>query len=335
MQIFTKTCVFLGVAGALLLGASQARAQSDTLQSPSAVRAYFVPYEGFSVPIVFTHTDFNLTNATGAYVLLVWDEPSLEADSTVWSGYRVRRSIPGISGRALIVGPSQNQGDVVGQLKARDRITSLCIPEHRPCDTNFNLFGIGGGFFFKGFRGNRRADGSFFINYPPAQPGQPAAYVDSCPTCRVFLDLGNLSGFKSRYAVTSIDTTSAQYDEFKESPILQVVEVTPSSPPATNLEHVAVVPNPYKRSAEWDLPGQRGIHFIHLPDGATVRIFTTNLELVRELKLDAHANPGGPTGELAWDMRNGSGREVKTGIYVYSVETPQGRLRNGHFVIIK
>ncbi len=335
MPNIVKTCAFLCAAGAALVGTPLVSAQPGTLQSPSSVEAYFLPYGGFSVPIVFTGNDVNLTNATGAYVLLVWDGASVEADTTVWSGYRIRRSIPGISGRTITAGPAVGQGDVVGQFKARDRVTSLCISEHRPCDANFNLFGIGGGFFFKGFSGNRRPDGTYFINYPPAQPGQAPAYVDACPTCRVFLDVGNLSGFTSRYAVTSIDTTSTQYEEFLESDVTQVLEVTPGTPPASNLEHVAVVPNPYKRSAEWDLPGRRGIHFIHLPDGASVRIFTSSLELVRELTLNARANPGGVTGELEWDMRNGNGQEVKTGIYLYQVEAPQGRSRQGHFVIIK
>lgn len=161
------------------------------------------------------------------------------------------------------------------------------------------------------------------------------ALADQCLRCRVFLDTGNLSGFHSRYAVTSIDTTSSQYEEYPESNISQVVEITPATPPTENLERVAVVPNPYKHFAEWDTPGQRKIHFIHLPDKATVRIFTSNLDLVRELQLDSRANPGGLTGELEWDMRNADGREVKTGIYIYQVETLQGRTRTGHFVIIK
>ena len=41
------------------------------------------------------------------------------------------------------------------------------------------------------------------------------------------------------------------------------------------------------------------------------------------------------TGELPWDLRNGKGQKVVSGIYVYQAETPEGRTRKGHFVIIK
>jgi hypothetical protein len=99
---------------------------------------------------------------------------------------------------------------------------------------------------------------------------------------------------------------------------------------------VAVVPNPYKGSAEWDPPsGGRRVHFIHLPAGATVKIYTTSSELIRTLKLDSGSSPGGETGELAWDLKDEAGRTVVSGIYMYLAETPEGRTRRGHFVIIK
>jgi hypothetical protein len=327
MSFLSRACARLALVCAVL-GPGSAAGQTGTPRSPTGVRGYFLPYPNFLVPfeIFGTRQVVTVTNPTGAYVLLVWNDPSVEAD-TLWSGYRVRRTIPGISGTTLM--PGAPNGQVIGQFKSRDSITKICLSDRSYCDTDYNVLGVGGGFFFKGFRGNRRSDGGYLIDYPPGAP------VDSCPDCRVFLDTGNLSGFVSRYAVTSIDTTSGQYEEFPESDIGEIVEIVPSTPPAENLERVAVVPNPYKGSAEWDLPGRRRIHFIHLPDGATVRIFSADLGLVRELTLNARSNPGGPTGELEWDMRNGNGLEVKTGIYLYQVETAQGRLREGHFVIIK
>jgi hypothetical protein len=609
--------VALALAG-LLAGPGSASGQTDTLRSPTGTKAYYLPYSNFLVPfqIFGIRQRVSITNPTGAYVLLVWEDPAAESDSTIWSGYRVRRSIPGINATPLT--PGAPNGEVIGQLKARDMVTSICLSDQSYCDTNYSIFGIGSGFFFKGFRGNQRSDGSYLIDYralwrsvanasardingiwgssatqafavgpagsilrydgfqwtsmtspiranlngisgtsatsafavgdscrilqfngtawdtmPRPQgvrkflravwattatgafavgdsctllqfngtawdtlarptievtPGVFAArtdalsavwassptdafaagnkglllhydgsgwsptvlsdstnlyalwgssptdvfaagdngkiiryngsgwnpmesgtrrrlraiwgtsssnvfaaggggeilhydgnaggqwtemsgvsparlrglwgssgtdvfaageggaivhydgtneIVDDCLRCRVFLDTGNLSGFRSRYAVTSIDTTSIQYENYAESDVDEIVEIQPSTPPAENLERVAVVPNPYKRSAEWDLPGQRKIHFIHLPDGARVRIFTAGLDLVRELTLDSRSNPGGLTGELEWDMRNGAGNEVKTGIYLYLVETKQGRSRQGHFVIIK
>jgi hypothetical protein len=328
MPSLSRSCAVFALA-ALLLGPGDAAGQTSTLESPSGVRGYYLALPNFIVPFEVggIRQEVTVTNPTGAYVLLVWDDPSVEADPTVWTGYRVRRSIPGITPTPLMLGTPN--GEVIGQFKTRNRLTSICLADRSFCDRNYDIFGIGAGFFFNGFRHNRRSDGSYVVDYPPGAP------EDSCLSCRVFLDTGNLSGFPSRYSVTSIDTTAGEYREFDESDITEIVEITPSTPPADNLERVAVVPNPYNARAEWDTPGRREIHFIHLPDRATVRIFTANLELVRELTLDSSDSVGGLTGELAWDMRNADGREVKTGIYLSPVETAQGRSRSGHFVIIK
>ncbi len=648
MSNFAKTCSSLSIAGAILVSAwGTAPAQTWTLQSPSGVQAFFLPYPSFDVPIGNTGTESRFVNPTGAYVILVWNDPRVESDSVTWSGNWIRRFTPGITRRPLTLHcPSDScKGELIGQMKVRDRITSFCLGAHRPCDSNFNYFGTASGYFFNGFRNNQRPDGSYLIDYkvqwrslpsgtdqdlrgvwgsagtnvfavgaggtllqyggaawtPTASPlpgvslngihgtaqsnvfavgdlstllhfngsqwdtmprpltwarqisvsanpdttyvlqstitalrsvwtGGPssafavgdscrllsyngtewdtiprplvsatqvdsngttyvtqarithlrgvwgssptdvfavgdsslvlhfdgsnwsqmaigdttnfyavwgtssgnvlatgdngvilrfdgaawhdmnsgtrrslraiwgtsagdvfaaglggeilhydgnaggtwasmssvspsplrgvwgsggtnvfaagsggtivrwdgtAADVDECDRCRAFVDIANLAGFSSRYAVTSIDTTATTYGAYAESDINNIVTVLPASPPATNLEHVAVVPNPYKGSAEWDVPGRRGIHFIHLPDGATVRIYTTSLELIRQLKLNAQSNPGGPTGELEWDVRNARGQEVKSGIYLYEVDAPHGLSKEGHFVIIK
>jgi hypothetical protein len=77
------------------------------------------------------------------------------------------------------------------------------------------------------------------------------------------------------------------------------------------------------------------IHFIRVPHEATIRIFTASGELLRTLKANQFASPGGLTGDVAWDLRNDRGRGVVSGIYLYQVETADGRTRKGKFVIIK
>jgi hypothetical protein len=162
--------------------------------------------------------------------------------------------------------------------------------------------------------------------------------VDACDSCFVFVDFGMLAGFTTQYTATAIDTVHLTSADFTESPIdpNEIVTILPATPPAPNLEDVAVVPNPYRSTAQWDAPnGGRRIHFIHLPAGTTIKIFTTSAELIRTLQLDVNSSPGGVTGELAWDLKNEAGRTVVSGIYMYLAETPQGRTRRGHFVIIK
>jgi hypothetical protein len=160
--------------------------------------------------------------------------------------------------------------------------------------------------------------------------------VDECSDCWIFGDLTAMAGFNVDYTVTTIGPF--EDTDYVETPLAlsSVVSILPASPPADNLEQVAVVPNPFKGSAEWDpAVGEGRVHFIHIPDGSTVRVFTSSGELVRELKLDVNSSPGGKTGELFWDLKNAHGNKIVSGIYIYQVETPQGRTRKGHFVIIK
>jgi len=236
-------------------------------------------------------------------------------------GYRVRRTIRGISPTPL---------EVVGQYKTRNTVTSACISLGQPCDLSQFVF-YGTGLFFKGFH-NNFANGQYILNYPPGAP------ADNCDSCWVFVDPANLAGFTSQYAVTSIDTLHFTNSDFTESAIdsSEIVTVQPSDSPASNLERVAVVPNPFRGSAEWDpAPGQNKVHFIHLPAGATVRIFTSNGELVQILTQNPNANLGGTTGDLEWDLKNADRRNVVSGIYIYQVESPQGHTTKGHFVIIR
>jgi hypothetical protein len=242
----------------------------------------------------------------GNTVVLVWSGFHVESDS-VWMGF-----------------------EVVGQHKSRNTVTSACLATAQPCDLSQFVF-YGTGLFFKGFR-NNLLSGQYIINYPPGAP------TDNCDSCWVFADQGNLAGFTSLYAVTSIDTLHLTANDYTESAIdsSEIVTVQPSAPPAANLEHVAVVPNPFRGSAEWDpSPGQNRVHFTHLPATSTVRIYTSNGELVRILVQNPNANLGGTTGDLEWDLKNAEGRNVVSGIYIYQVESPQGHNVKGHFVVIR
>lgn len=293
--LLLATCISLGFT-------SRATAQIAVPRSPNTVRAFFTPLTGPNT------------------VVVVWSSAHVESDS-VWMGYRVRRTIKGISPIPF---------EAVGQYRAKDTVTSACLATSQPCDLTRFVF-YGRGLFFRGFKRNYTG-ASYIIDYPPGAP------TDSCDSCLIFVDQANLGGFTSQYAVTSIDTVHLVNSDFTESPIEpgEVVTVEPSGPPADNLERVAVVPNPFKGSAEWDpAPGENHVHFIHLPAGSTVRIFTSSAELVRELKQDPNANSGGITGDLDWDLKNADGRKVVSGIYIYQVESPQGRSKRGHFVVIR
>ncbi len=292
----------------------------EDLSPPTGVQAYYVP----------TPPGVPIANSTGVLTFVVWDGSGPESQRFAWNGYRVHRTIHGISPLVMEVAGQYAESIFTSTgSKIRVPTSPLCFAQSAPCAPDSFAF-TGTGFFFRGFRNNSLGNGQYVIDYPRGSP------VDACPSCWVFADLATLAGFRTDYAVTSIG--EFDLNDFVETPLnlSPVVTVTPGSPPAANLERVAVVPNPYRGSAQWDpAVGEGRVHFIHLPSGSRVRIFTTSAELVRELTLDQFSSPGGEIGELEWDLRNGKGNKVVSGIYVYQVETPEGRTRKGHFVIIK
>jgi len=117
---------------------------------------------------------------------------------------------------------------------------------------------------------------------------------------------------------------------------------------------VSVYPNPYK-SAIIGASGQlstyfdegfegrfaqgsfderlRRIHFINMPDSATVRIYTLDGDLVRELN---HPDPflSSYSSEISWDLISRNQQAVESGIYIYRVDSHLGA-QVGKIVIIK
>jgi len=315
MSFVSKTYVRVALVLAVFVTASAASAQVSVLRSPKDVRGFYTTLYG---------NPFG--NGTGNFTFIVWkgDSSGIDIDTTRAGGYRVRRTIFGVS---------QQPFEVIGQWTTRFAQAPLCWQAVSPCPGYFYFFS-GNGLYFRGFHQNKRADGTYVIDYPPGAP------QDTCSNCWVFADGASLSGFKHQYAVTTIDTLDANIvnSDFFETPIdsSQIVTILPGSPPRSNLEEVAVVPNPYRVRADWEPgDGTRILRFIRVPDKATVRIFTAAGELLRTLKADQNQNPGGVTGDVPWDLRNDRGRGVVSGIYLYQIETVDGRTVKGKFVIIK
>ncbi|HZW38485.1 MAG TPA: hypothetical protein VFF33_04215 [Ignavibacteriaceae bacterium] len=105
-----------------------------------------------------------------------------------------------------------------------------------------------------------------------------------------------------------------------------------------DLDNVKVVPNPYVASAQWEPKnpyvsgrGPRSLHFIHLPYKCTIRIFTVNGELVRQLEHDSQFS----NGREEWDMLSKDNLSVSYGVYIYHIDAPGLGEKIGKFAIIK
>ncbi|MFZ5517817.1 MAG: hypothetical protein ACOY90_14325 [Candidatus Zhuqueibacterota bacterium] len=97
------------------------------------------------------------------------------------------------------------------------------------------------------------------------------------------------------------------------------------------LNDIKVVPNPYVVGADWELGrNDSRIQFIHLPSECTIHIYTLAGDKVRTLH---HNNPN--TDYEFWDLLNFSNLKASYGLYVYVVETPDGKATTGKFVILR
>jgi len=106
----------------------------------------------------------------------------------------------------------------------------------------------------------------------------------------------------------------------------------------SELDKIKVVPNPYVAAATWEernpFPtgrGQRSIHFTHLPQRCTIRIFNVSGELVARIDHDSELLDG--TAE--WNVLTRDQLQVAYGVYIYHVEAPGIGEKVGKFAIIK
>ena len=90
--------------------------------------------------------------------------------------------------------------------------------------------------------------------------------------------------------------------------------------PTTTVDNILVVPNPFVIGSGFSQPGAGDkIQFVNIPNPCTIRIFTVRGDLVRTLDV-----PDGAGAIVTWDQVTDFGQFVKSGIYVYHVESPVG-----------
>ncbi|MBD3223181.1 MAG: hypothetical protein GF313_00515 [Caldithrix sp.] len=106
----------------------------------------------------------------------------------------------------------------------------------------------------------------------------------------------------------------------------------------TDLDNIAVVPNPYVVAASWESKspfrfgrGERRLNFIHLPQKCTIRIYTLRGYLVDTIEHESTMDDG----QATWNMLNKDGQEIAYGVYVYHVEAPGVGEKIGKFAVIK
>jgi len=157
-----------------------------------------------------------------------------------------------------------------------------------------------------------------------------------------YVDRDIHNGFPYWYSVSSYDTGEGQYDFLgRRLPMYgsysQSFElVYPRSESHRTLEHVRVVPNPFRVDAEWDLAetefeySGRRVCWINLPEEATIRIYTLTGDLVQTLDHRAETAPS----ETCWNLITRNTQEMVSGLYLYHIESPVGT-KVGKFAVIR
>lgn len=161
------------------------------------------------------------------------------------------------------------------------------------------------------------------------------------------IDTDIIKGLDYYYSVQSLSV----------DPIFGIIEsnllgntqsVIPANPATANLDRVKVVPNPYIGSAKWNNPRpgdsdpwQHRLQFINIPDDASIKIFTLDLDYVAEVKsgTTARVSTDFPApvnyGVAEWNLITRNDQEAAPGIYIYVVDSPTAGKKAGKFVIVR
>jgi hypothetical protein len=107
---------------------------------------------------------------------------------------------------------------------------------------------------------------------------------------------------------------------------------------ASDLDKIAVVPNPYVGAASWEPPnpykagrGERRIFFINLPAQCTIRVYTVRGNLVQTISHETQLS----NGQESWDLVTKDGMDLAYGVYVFHVDAPGIGEKIGKFAVIK
>ncbi|MEW5798286.1 MAG: hypothetical protein AB1728_04710 [Bacteroidota bacterium] len=128
---------------------------------------------------------------------------------------------------------------------------------------------------------------------------------------------------------------------FLSEDVYEFVTVTQHQDPEkakTDLNKIKVVPNPYVAAASWEPKnpyssgrGPRSIHFNHVPQVCTIRIYTVNGELVQTINHSSTLLDG----SAEWNLLTRDNLPASYGVYIYHIDAPGIGEKIGRFAIIK
>ncbi len=160
----------------------------------------------------------------------------------------------------------------------------------------------------------------------PSRVTDKSRYYDTEKRKWVMEDKSISLGAGYFYAVTSIDKSNRESGKTNrnQTPVYAIRE------PAANALNVRVFPNPFRITSGFPVSGaENSIVWTNLPAECTVRIYTSNGELIRTLQHNSTVS-----GEETWDQLTDARQRPAPGIYFWTVASPVGNAQ-GTLLIIK
>jgi hypothetical protein len=140
-----------------------------------------------------------------------------------------------------------------------------------------------------------------------------------------------LNSFPYEYAVVTWDWSDVHEQ------ILSPKEwflVYPSVDPTTSVGRVRVVPNPYVLEAGWET-GESKVVFTNVPADAKISIFDAAGGFVNTIRPNKYSyDDSQKQGSADWNLKNGRGEDIVSGIYVFFVESRYGEA-SGRFIVVR
>lgn len=160
----------------------------------------------------------------------------------------------------------------------------------------------------------------------PSRTTDKSRYFDEANKKWVMEDKGISLGAGYFYAVTSADKAGFEswMTNRNETPVYAIRQ------PATTALNVKVFPNPFRITSGFPVSGaENSIVWTNLPSECTIRIYTTNGELIKTME---HNSP--VSGEETWDQLTEARQRPAPGIYFWTVASSVGNAQ-GTLLIIK
>ncbi len=134
--------------------------------------------------------------------------------------------------------------------------------------------------------------------------------------------------FSYYYYITAVDVDGIESSHYTVRPL---VSVTPFSEQGKSLDDVRVVPNPFVLGKGGFGEGAEDrIIFAGLPGPCKITIFTVTGDIVEEI------NHTVQDGSHQWNSRTKFNQIIKSGVYVYHVESTEGKgSKIGKFIVVR